>query len=248
VTGAFQDPAGFPRPDVLKPGIILQIRGELIGESLGLFNIQKPVGAHESLHEEPFFVEADNAWVAGAFDLRNGEGESLAGGNCHWNFTYFRGETAITYADHSRITNPMATLRITASLEIPLSELKFEFSRSGGPGGQHVNKVATRVDLLFDVRNSSVLSYEQKGRIEEALGARIDGRGTLRLTAGGSRSQWKNREDAVRRFALLLRQALKPRVRRVPTKPSGSSREKRMSAKKIRGAKKRLRSARNVDL
>jgi ribosome-associated protein len=141
----------------------------------------------------------------------------------------------------------MKTLQITATLEIPLSELRFGFSRSGGPGGQHVNKVATRVDLLFDVRNSSVLSSEQKSRIEEALGLRIDGRGILRLTANSSRSQWKNREEAVRRFALLLRQALRPRLRRIPTKPSGSSREKRISAKKNRGEKKRLRSAPKED-
>jgi ribosome-associated protein len=140
------------------------------------------------------------------------------------------------------------TIRITDSVEIPLREIRFEFSRGGGPGGQHVNKVSTRVDLLFDVRHSEVLGREARGCIEEVLGSRIDGRGILRLSAAGSRSQWKNREDVVRRFAGLLRKALKPRVRRIATGPSAASRERRRVAKKVQSLKKRLRTSKGEDL
>jgi ribosome-associated protein len=146
-----------------------------------------------------------------------------------------------------RITNPSGAFQIDSSTAIPLRELRFEFSRGGGPGGQHVNKVSTRVDLLFDVVHSPSLSVDQKARIFERYGTRIDGNGLLRLTSAASRSQWKNREEVLRRFEALLRQALKVRARRVPTAPTRASKERRRTAKKARSQKKRLRSDRDGD-
>lgn len=143
-----------------------------------------------------------------------------------------------------RITNISRALRIDQSTAIPLSELRFEFSRGGGPGGQHVNKVSTRVDLIFDLLGSPSLSALQKSRIIDRCGRRIDGSGSLRLTSAGSRSQWKNREEVLQRFEALLRQALKPRARRVRTAPTRASRERRRESKRMQSQKKRLRSRR----
>jgi ribosome-associated protein len=132
-------------------------------------------------------------------------------------------------------------IRITRSVAIPLGELHFEFVRSGGPGGQHVNKVATRVDLVFNVRASRVLSDPLKQAILEGLKSRVDSSGTLRITAQTSRSQWQNRQDVVRKFAALLASALAPRRKRVATAPTRGSRTRRRVAKEGRSNLKRLR-------
>ena len=132
-------------------------------------------------------------------------------------------------------------LNITERLIIPLGELQFKFSRSGGKGGQNVNKVETKVELLFDVRRSPTLNGNQRELIMTALGRRIDSLGVLRIVAQDSRSQWKNREIAVKRFVELLRRALRPRKKRIATRHSAGSREKRLTAKKHRGSLKRSR-------
>jgi hypothetical protein len=88
MTGAFQDPTGSSRTNVLYARIILEIIGELVGESLCLFSVEKPVRAHEALPEETFPVKADHPGVAGALDLLDRDGEIVAGGNCHRNFRY----------------------------------------------------------------------------------------------------------------------------------------------------------------
>ena len=149
-----------------------------------------------------------------------------------------------SYGDRVKIPNSRNSLRIHRALSIPNHEIRFEFSRSGGPGGQHVNKVSTRVDCVFDVVNSPSLSAEQRERILDVLAGRIGRDGLLRVSASGSRSQWKNREEAIEKFISLLQGALKVRLPRVPSRPTAGARERRHAAKKIRSETKRSRSFR----
>lgn len=121
------------------------------------------------------------------------------------------------------------------------SELKFRTSRSSGPGGQSVNKVSTKVELLFDVWNSNVLTIEQKEIISIKLKNRINTEGILQISSDETRSQLKNKEIVIERFNGLLEEALKPVKKRKPTKPGKSSKEKRLKTKKIKSDKKDLR-------
>lgn len=130
-------------------------------------------------------------------------------------------------------------------VQIPSHEFRFRTSRSGGPGGQNVNKLETRVELLFDVRNSSALNDEQKERILEKLTSRIDEEGILRVVAQESRSQWENKQRAIERLNELVQKALRPQKRRVKTKPTSASRKRRIERKKKRGETKRLRARPN---
>lgn len=138
-------------------------------------------------------------------------------------------------------------IRVTSAVTIPESELRFEFSRSGGPGGQHVNKVSTRVDLVFDLAASSSLDGEQKEMIRRALRTRIDSSGKMRLSVRESRSQWQNRQEVVAKFQKLLKQALTVQKRRVASKPTTGSRERRVTAKKRRSQIKRRRGRVSLD-
>jgi len=118
------------------------------------------------------------------------------------------------------------------------SELKFRTSRSSGPGGQSVNKLSTKVELLFDVWNSKVLSEEQKETLSEKLKNRINSDGILQLSSEETRSQLKNKEFVIERFFQLLNKALKPEKKRIPVKPSKASKEKRLKSKKIKSVLK----------
>lgn len=122
------------------------------------------------------------------------------------------------------------------------TELKFRSSRSSGSGGQHVNKVETRVELLFDLEASALLSAEQKERIGQALAGRINKEGMLILAASRSRSQLLNKSAAIRQFDRLIAEALEPVKKRKPVKPLSSSPEKRLRAKKQLAEKKAARS------
>jgi ribosome-associated protein len=130
---------------------------------------------------------------------------------------------------------------IYSRLTIPESELRFRASRSGGPGGQHVNTSSTKVELLWDVAGSPSLTEKQRARLLKRLANRIDGDGVLHLTEGGTRSQHRNRQVVLERFARLVRKALRRKKRRIPTKPTKASKERRLASKKKRARTKKLR-------
>ena len=132
-------------------------------------------------------------------------------------------------------------VRVNSHLVIPADELRLTHATSGGPGGQHANKVATRVDLRWDVGRSRVLGPRQRARIMHGLRGRIDGSGVLRLTSDRHRSQLRNREDVLDRLGTLVASALKPEKKRRATAPSSSARERRLQEKKQRGSLKRAR-------
>lgn len=131
---------------------------------------------------------------------------------------------------------------IGRGLWVPEDELVFSVARSGGPGGQHVNKVSTRVTLRFDVAGSPSLSAAQRERILRRLAPRIGKDGVLRVVCGRQRSQAANRREAVERFADLLRQALLPEKRRVATRVPAGEKRRRLDAKRRRGRVKKDRS------
>jgi ribosome-associated protein len=125
---------------------------------------------------------------------------------------------------------------------IPVHELEFRATRARGPGGQHVNKASTRVEVVWDLGRSAVLSDAQRARLLARLASRIDGQGRLRVVSDASRSQRRNLETAVERLHELVREALRvPRVRR-PTRPTRASVERRLEAKRRRARQKRDRA------
>ena len=137
-------------------------------------------------------------------------------------------------------------LEITPSFFIDERELQFDFIRAGGPGGQNVNKVATAVQMRFDITNSSLAS-DIKGRLIQLAGKRVNADGVLMFEAKRFRTQEQNREDAIQRLVELIRKALvKPKPRR-KTKPSTASKEKRLKAKKVKGATKRIRQDKSFE-
>ncbi|MFW6206263.1 MAG: alternative ribosome rescue aminoacyl-tRNA hydrolase ArfB [Gemmatimonadota bacterium] len=135
----------------------------------------------------------------------------------------------------------MSRIRINRRLSIPRSELEFRTSRSGGPGGQHANTTASRVQLRWNVEASRSLSDRRRQRIRSRLANRIDGNGVLQITVDTHRSQHRNRKEAVDRFAELVREALRPGKKRKKTRRTRSSNERRLRKKKKRGRKKELR-------
>ncbi len=138
-------------------------------------------------------------------------------------------------------------LNISDDLQIPTSELAFRYSRSSGPGGQNVNKVATKVTLLFDVRSSPSLTGEQRARIEERLGRRISKDGVLHLSSDRHRTRGANHRDVLDRFTDLLREALRERLERTPTRIPERERKRRRDTKQRRSRVKELRRRPTVD-
>jgi ribosome-associated protein len=133
---------------------------------------------------------------------------------------------------------------INERVHIPLSELRFVFSRSGGPGGQNVNKVNTRVTLLFDLSATQSLTPGQRARVQRRLRTRIDRRGVLRVVSIRHRTQAANRKAAIERFAGLLADALTVRKARLKTRVPRSAIQRRREDKTRRSRIKRLRSTR----
>jgi len=132
-------------------------------------------------------------------------------------------------------------IRITPDLAIPLAEIELRFSRSSGPGGQKVNKTATRVELLFDVAGSGSLSALQRDRLLESLRSQLDARGVLHLASSEYASQWRNRQAVIERLRMVLAQALHAPRRRIPTRPTRGSIEQRLERKRRRADVKRQR-------
>jgi ribosome-associated protein len=132
-------------------------------------------------------------------------------------------------------------LTIAPELRLPLGELDYRASRSGGPGGQHVNTSSTRVEVWWDVAASPSLSEEQRARLLTRLASRLDSSGRLRLVSSGSRSQLRNREDATARLQEVVAEALRVPKRRRPTRPTKASKTARLEAKRRRSSIKQER-------
>lgn len=120
-------------------------------------------------------------------------------------------------------------------------ELKYRTSRSSGPGGQHVNKTESRVELLWNLEESDCLSKTEKNRIRKRQGFRLTENGVLILAGEKYRSQHRNREEVTERFLDLISSSIVPVKKRIPTKPTRAGKERRIRKKKIRGELKRLR-------
>ena len=132
-------------------------------------------------------------------------------------------------------------LQINNQVSIPLDELSFRFSRSGGPGGQNVNRTETQVELLYDVGQSPSLTEAQRARVLHRLRSYIDKNGILHLVSQGTSSQRRNREDVIERFRSLLDQGLHIRRRRIATRPSIGAKETRLRRKRRQSLTKRQR-------
>ncbi|HEJ83365.1 MAG TPA: aminoacyl-tRNA hydrolase [Desulfobacteraceae bacterium] len=138
-------------------------------------------------------------------------------------------------------------IEINRSLSLPEDEIRFTFSRSGGPGGQNVNKLSTRATLWFDVAGSPTLTESQKDKILQRLGNRISKDGVLQVVSMQFRTQKGNREDALRRFASLLAVALIEKPRRKKTRIPRGAKESRLQAKKRRSRVKTTRAGKTWD-
>jgi ribosome-associated protein len=138
----------------------------------------------------------------------------------------------------------MPSLRITPAIEIDESEIEERFVQSSGPGGQNVNKVATAVQLRFNVAASPALSEPLKAKIATLAGRRMTSEGILVIDARRFRTQERNRADARDRLADLIRRAATPVAKRIPTRPSLASKTRRLEGKKRRSETKRGRGGR----
>ena len=134
-------------------------------------------------------------------------------------------------------------IEITPDIAIDPREIDESFVRSPGPGGQNVNKVATAVQLRFDLRASPSLPEAVRVRAERLAGRRLTKDGVLVITAARFRSQERNREDALARLVALLREATRAPATRKPTRPSAGAKRRRLDEKTRRGAVKKLRRA-----
>ena len=141
----------------------------------------------------------------------------------------------------------MEPLRVSNRLTLPAEELRVSFARSGGPGGQNVNKVASKAVLRFSVRRSAALSEAQRHLLLQRLGSRLTGEGEVVIHASRFREQARNLEDARERLAELLHGALAAPRTRKRTRPTRGSQKRRLESKRQRGQLKRDRGQRHHD-
>lgn len=134
-----------------------------------------------------------------------------------------------------------AGLHISSTWTIPAREIELTFVRAGGPGGQNVNKVASKVQLRFNVRDAASIPDGLRSRLLHKLGPRLTADGDLLVSSSVYRDQPRNRDAAMERLRTILSDALRRPKRRVPTKPSTGAKEQRLTAKKKRGSLKRER-------
>lgn len=127
------------------------------------------------------------------------------------------------------------------AISIPYADYQLKAVRSGGAGGQHVNKVSSRVELYFDISKSTVLSEEQKSLLLQKLKSKLTEEGILRLTEDTSRSQHSNREAVIKKLHTVIEQALRKPKKRIATKVSAAAKKKRIESKKKKSEKKALR-------
>ena len=132
-------------------------------------------------------------------------------------------------------------LHLADGLAIPRTELVYRASRAGGAGGQHVNTSSTRIELLWNVRDTRALNDAGRERVAAKLASRLDGEGWLRVVSSARRSQGQNREAAEARLIALVKAALVVPKRRKPTRPSHGAKESRLAEKKKRSDTKRQR-------
>ena len=139
----------------------------------------------------------------------------------------------------------MQDIVVTPRVVIPGGELAIAFARSGGPGGQNVNKVASKVELRWNPTTTAALGDDERAWLVERLRSRLTGDGTLIVTSTATRDQGKNRDDAIDKLALIVRTAMaRPRPRR-PTKPSRGAKRRRLADKRHHAEIKRSRTSRD---
>jgi len=186
--------------------------------------------------------------------------QQIAPAGCHGRSVSARlpqrsGTIACEHADHDRhckqkvrsLAYTAVMIRVTGSIAIDDAEIELRFVRSAGPGGQNVNKVATAVQLRFDVAHSPSLPGLVRERLARLSGRRMSADGVLIITAQRFRTQARNREDAIERLVSLIRQAAVAPRTRTPTGPSRAERRRRLEEKRRQGEKKRLRSRYDPD-
>lgn len=140
------------------------------------------------------------------------------------------------------ISNNTNDLRVVGHISIPRDELEIRATRSGGPGGQHVNTSSTRIEVRWNIDSTKALTGEEKERVRLKLSSRVDAAGSIRIVSSESRSQARNREIALERLADTIRRALAvPRKRRPTRRPKGAN-EERLREKKRRAERKRQRA------
>ena len=137
----------------------------------------------------------------------------------------------------------MDDLPISRRIVIPAADLSWSAATSSGPGGQNVNKVATKVDLRFDLEGTTALREEVKGRLRRLAANRLDKEGRVMITSQATRDQSRNLEDAGEKLAALIKSALYPPKKRKKTRPSRGAKERRLKAKKQHADKKRNRKS-----
>jgi ribosome-associated protein len=152
----------------------------------------------------------------------------------------------LTVKGHAaRLAAVTAGLRVDSRITIPLEEIELRYVRSSGPGGQNVNKVASKAVLRFDLRGSPSIPETARRRALARLAARLTQRGEIVLSSGAHRDQPRNRETVIERLRELLADAVRAPRRRVPTRPTSAARKRRLESKRARGRLKRERAQRD---